>query len=86
MTRMISRNDTALHRNLHDRNHPIARGARLARHLAVAAWRPIRALDDLLAEVDACGCEVSSLVKLRARAALEAARPYLADESGEVWR
>jgi len=86
MGRMISRNDTALHRNTHDRNHPIARGARLARHLAIAAWRPLRALEDLLAEVDACGCQVNSVTKLRARSALEAAMPYLEDQTGEVWK
>lgn len=87
MGRMISRNDTALHRNTHDRNHPIARGARLARHLAIAAWRPCRALEQLLEEVDRAGCEaVNRLVVLRARAALDAARPYLEDAEGEIWR
>jgi hypothetical protein len=86
MGRMISRNDTALHRNTNDRHHPIARGARLARHLAIAAWRPLRALEDLLADVDACGCQVNSATKLRARAALEAALPYLEDQTGDIWK
>ena len=86
MGRMISRNDTALHRNTNDRNHPIARGARLARHLAIAAWRPLRSLEALIDEVDACGCQVNRAVLLRARAALEHAMPYLEDQTGEVWK
>jgi hypothetical protein len=86
MGRMISRNDTALHRNTYDRHHPIARGARLARHLAIAAWRPLRALESLIDEVDACGCPVNRAVLLRARAALEHAMPYLEDQEGEVWK
>lgn len=86
MGRMISRADTALHRNTHDKNHPIARGARLARHLAIAAWRPLRALESLIDEVEACGCPVNRAVMLRARAAMEAAMPYLEDQTGEVWK
>lgn len=86
MGRMISRNDTALHRNTNDRNHPIARGARLARHLAIAAWRPLRSLEALIDEVDACGCQVNRAVLLRARADLEHAMPYLEDQEGEIWK
>jgi antirestriction protein ArdC len=86
MGRMISRNDTALHRNTHDRNHPIARGARLARHLSIAAWQPLRALEQLIHEVEACRCQVNHAVMLRARAALDAARPYLNDDTGEIWK
>jgi hypothetical protein len=86
MGRMISRNDTALHRNTNDRHHPIARGARLARHLAIVAWRPVRALEQLLGEVDRCGCECNRLVVLKAREAVERALPYLKDETGELWK
>lgn len=86
MGRMISRKDTALHRNTNDRNHPIARGARLARHLAIAAWRPCRALEELLQEVARTGCRVNGVVVLRARQALDAARPYLEDAEGDMWR
>lgn len=86
MGRMISRNDTALHRNTNDRNHPLARGARLARHLSIAAWRPCRALEQLLAEVSRVGCGVNVAVVLRAREALDAARPYLEDAEGDIWR
>jgi hypothetical protein len=83
---MTSRNDTALHRNTNDRNHPMARGARLARHLVIAAWRPLRALESLIDEVDACGCQVNRAVLLRARSALEHAMPYLEDQEGELWK
>jgi hypothetical protein len=86
MAKNCSRADTALHRNVHDRNHPIARGARLARHLVVAAWRPLRALEDLLDEVERTGSPVNRLVVLRARQALENARPYLRDEDGSIWK
>ena len=86
MPKNCSRADTALHRNVHDRNHPIARGARLARHLVVAAWRPLRALEDLLDEVERTGSPVNLLVVLRARQAVENARPYLLDEDGSIWK
>lgn len=86
MGRMISRNDTYLHRNVNDRNHPIARGARLARHLVIAAWRPLRALQDLLVEVERTRAPVNSVVVLRARAAVEQAMPYLEDQDGEIWK
>lgn len=86
MGRMISRNDTALHRNTHDKNHPIARGARLARHLAIAAWRPLRSLERLIEEVDRCQCPVSRVVLMQARAALEQAMPYLEDQTGDIWK
>lgn len=86
MGRMISRNDTALHRNTHDRNHPIARGARLARHLVLASTRPTRALQALLNEVDRLGCPVNTAIKLRARTALEGALPYLEDQEGGIWK
>lgn len=86
MGRMTSRNDTALHRNTHDRNHPIARGARLARHLVIAAWRPLRALEDLLDEVERTEAQVNRAVILRARAALEHAMPYLEDQTGDIWK
>lgn len=86
MGRMISRNDTNLHRNVNDRNHPIARGARLARHLVIAAWRPLRALQDLLVEVERTRAPVNSVVVLRARAAVEQAMPYLEDQDGEIWK
>ena len=86
MPRMTSRNDTALHRNVNDRNHPIARGARLARHLVIAAWRPLRALEDLLDEVERIQAPVHRVTILRARAALEHAMPYLEDADGEIWK
>ena len=86
MSRMTSRNDTALHRNTNDKNHPMARGARLARHLVIAAWRPLRALEDLLDEVERTRCPVNSATVLRARAALEHAMPYLEDADGEIWK
>jgi hypothetical protein len=86
MGRMISRNDTALHRNTHDKHHPIARGARLAHHLAIAAWRPLRALEALIDEVEASGVTVNKVVMLRAKAALEHALPYLEDQNGDVWK
>lgn len=86
MGRMISRNDTALHRNVHDKSHPMARGARLARHLVFAAWRPVRSLRDLLDEVERCRCPVNKAVILRARAALEGAIPYLEDQEGDIWK
>jgi len=86
MPRMTSRNDTALHRNVNDRNHPIARGARLARHLVIAAWRPLRALEDLLDEVERIQAPVNRVTILRARAALEHALPYLEDADGEIWK
>lgn len=84
--RITSRNDTALHRNTHDPRHPLARGARLARHLVFAAWRPVRALQELLCEVDRHGLPVDPVVRLKARTALDGALPYLNDETGEVWR
>lgn len=86
MGRMISRNDTALHRTTNNRNHPVARGARLARHLAIAAWRPCRALEQLLDEVARAGCRVNGAVMLSARQALDAARPYLEDAEGDIWK
>lgn len=86
MSRQISRADTALHRNVHDARHPLARGARLARHLAIAAFRPTRSLQELISEIDRRRLEVDRVVLLRARMALDAAAPYLHDETGEVWR
>lgn len=86
MSRMISRADTAHHRNCHDSRHPLARGARLARHLAIAAFRPTRSLQELIREIDRAPCKLDSVVLLRARVALDAALPYLTDETGEVWK
>jgi len=86
MGRMISRNDTALHRNTNDRNHPVARGARLARHLVFAAWRPLRALDAMLVEIDRTGWRGDPAVVFQARLARDGGWPYLEDETGEVWR
>lgn len=86
MARMISRNDTAHHRNTHDRNHPIARGARLARHLVFAAWRPLRSLDELLREIDRVGWNGDPAVVFHARLARDGAWPYLEDETGDVWK
>lgn len=86
MGRMTSRNDTALHRNVYDRNHPIARGARLARHLVFASTRPTRALQALLFEVERLGCPVCKVVKLRAKTALDGALPYLEDQEGAIWK
>lgn len=84
--RQISRADTALHRSSHDSRHPVARGARLARNLVFAAWRPVRALQGLLAEVDRVGWPGDPAVVVKAKAALDGALPYLHDETGEVWR
>jgi len=86
MPRLASRNDTAHHRNLHDQRHPLARGARLARHLVFAAWRPVRSLQELLGEIDRHRHPVDRVVLIRARTALDGALPYLQDETGEVWR
>lgn len=86
MARRCSRNDTALHRNCHDQRHPLARGARLARHLVFAAWRPVRSLEEVLGEIDRQRLPIDRVVLLRARTALDGALPYLNDESGEVWR
>ncbi len=86
MPKNCSRADTALHRNVHDRNHPIAKGAQLARRLVIVAWRPLRALEHLLDEVERTRCPVNRLVVLRARQALDEARPYMNDEEGDQWR
>lgn len=86
MARMISRNDTALHRNTHDKRHPLARGARLARHLLFAAWRPLRALDALLREIDRTRWPGDPAIVLQARLARDGGWPYLEDETGEVWK
>ena len=86
MAKNCSRADTALHRNVHDPKHPLAQGAQLARRLVVVAWRPLRALEDLLKEVEQTRAPVNRLVVLRARQALDEARPYLLDEEGSKWK
>lgn len=84
--RQTSRNDTALHRNTHDTSHPTNWLGRKAFHLSRAAWRPLRALDELLREIERSGCAVNTVVVLRARNARDVGWPYLEDETGEVWR
>lgn len=89
MARQISRNDTALHRCTHRKASnvlPVVAQGRLAAHLSIAAWKPLRALDELLCEIDRCRCDVDRLVVLRAKAARDQAWPYLVDEDGRVWR
>lgn len=86
MPRQVSRADTALHRNTHDPSHAIARNGRLAWHLSMAAWRPLRALNALIVEVERTGCGVNSVVMLQARRARDAAWPYLTDDTGEIWK
>jgi hypothetical protein len=54
--------------------------------LVIAAWRPLRALEDLLDEVERTQAPVNSVTVLRARAALEHAMPYLEDADGEIWK
>lgn len=84
--RRASRNDTALHRNAHDRGHALTKFGRLQFHLSRAAWGPTRALDELLREIDRVGCGLNTVVVLRARTARDTAWPYLIDETGEVWQ
>lgn len=86
MPRAASRNDSALHRSTHRSDHPIVRGGRLAWHLARASYRPLRALDELLREIERLHLPVPPLVTLRARDARDTGWPYLTDETGEVWR
>lgn len=86
MAHVPSRNDTAHHRNLHDQRHPLCRGARIARHLVFAAWRPLRALDAMIAEADRVGWYGDSAVLAKARIARDGGWPYLTDEVGEVWK
>lgn len=87
MPRHASRNDTALHRSAHRPDHDVVRMGRIAHHLTKAAWRPLRALADLIAEVERNrGCGVNTVVLLQAKVARDQGWPYLTDESGEVWR
>jgi hypothetical protein len=83
---MISRNDTALHRNTHNRQHPIAKGAAMARHVIKASVRPTIALGLLLDEIERCGCDVNPVVRLRAKVAYEGAMPYVLDDTGDKWK
>lgn len=85
--RATSRNDTALHRSAHRPDHAVARSGRLAFHLARAAFTPTRCLDELLREIEAAGCAgLNRVIVLRAKAARDAAWPYLTDETGDIWR
>ena len=86
MTRAASRNDTALHRSVHRDDHPIVRAGRMAFHLSRASFRPVRALDEIIREVERLRCPVPALVMLRARDARDIAWPYLLDEDGSVWK
>lgn len=88
MSRQISRNDTALHRCTHRQTNllPVVAQGRLAAHLSIAAWKPLRALDELLRELEKTRCQVDRLIVLRARSARDQAWPYLTDEDGSVWR
>ena len=86
MPRTTSRNDTALHRCTHKADHEIVRSGRLAYHLTKAAWRPLRALADLIDEVERHGAAVNTVVLLQAKTARDQGWPYLEDETGEVWR
>lgn len=84
--RRASRNDSAHHRCLHREDHQARRYGRLQYHLARAAWAPLRALDELLREIDRAGCPLNGVVVLRARTARDVGWPYLEDEMGDVWR
>lgn len=84
--RRASRNDSALHRNTHDRCHATSRYGRLQFHLSRAAWGPTKALDELLREIDRVGCRLNAAVLLRSRSVRDTAWPYLMDEMGDVWR
>ena len=86
MPRHASRNDTALHRSAHRADHETVRTGRLAYHLTKCAWRPLRALADLIAEVERMGAAVNTVVLLQAKTARDQGWPYLEDEDGEVWR
>jgi hypothetical protein len=86
MPRAASRNDTALHRSVHRADHDTVRHGRLAYHLAMGGWRPLRALADLIDEVERRGCGVTPLVLLQAKTARDQGWPYLEDESGEIWK
>ena len=86
MPRAASRNDTALHRCTHKADHEIVRSGRLAYHLTKCAWRPLRALAELIAEVERRGAAVNTVVLLQAKTARDQGWPYLEDEDGEVWR
>lgn len=84
--RQVSRNDSALHRNTHDERHPLNWLGRKAFHLSRASWRPLRSLDELLAEIDRVGWLGCPAILLRARTARDGGWPYLEDDTGEVWR
>ena len=86
MPRAASRNDTALHRVANNARSPEVARARLAFHLTQAAWKPLRALDELIVEVERVGCGVSRVTLLRAKAARDIGWPYLTDEDGGIWR
>lgn len=86
MPRATSRNDTALHRLANNARSPEYARARMAYHLAQAAWKPLRALDELIVEVERLGCGVNRVILLRAKTARDVGWPYLTDEDGSVWR
>ena len=86
MPRHASRNDTALHRCTHKADHEIVRSGRLAYHLTKCAWRPLRALAELIEEVERRGAAVNTVVLLAAKTARDQGWPYLEDQDGEVWR
>jgi hypothetical protein len=88
MPRAASRNDSALHRSTHRQSNilPVVAQGRLAWHLGRCAWRPLRALDALLEEIDRVKPGLNTLLILQARAARDAAWPYMTDDTGEVWR
>ena len=87
MPRNASRNDTALHRCTHKADHEIVRSGRLAYHLTKAAWKPLRALAELIEEVERRGVDgVNTVVLLQAKTARDQGWPYLEDETGEVWK
>jgi hypothetical protein len=88
MPRAASRNDSALHRSTHRQANilPVVAQGRLAWHLGRCAWRPLRALDALLEEIDRVGPPINRLLVLQAKAAREVAWAYMTDETGEVWR
>jgi hypothetical protein len=86
-SRRPSRQDTALHRSLHQIGHSATRRGRQSFHLARAAWAPLRRLDELLREIDARGgMGLAAGLLMRARTARDEGWPYLCDETGEVWK
>ena len=65
---------------------PVVAQGRLAWHLGRCAWRPLRALDALLEEIERVRTPINRLVLLQAREARDAAWVYMTDDTGEVWR